>query len=93
MYYSVLDRLAHYLKNVLFELGQLVQKQHAVMCQGYFTRLWNPAAAHKRNIGNSVVWRTERSCFDDSVVGVNVSRYGIYFCYFYCFLLGKRRKY
>ncbi|MGA8383669.1 MAG: hypothetical protein WB687_00110, partial [Candidatus Cybelea sp.] len=37
----VLDRLPHYFERTAAKFGTLVEKEHAVMRERYFTRLWN----------------------------------------------------
>ena len=41
------ERLAEYLQHILSELRELIEKQHAVVREGYLAGLWNAAAADK----------------------------------------------
>ena len=56
---AVLQRLAQRLQRRLAELRQLVQKQHAVVGQGYLSRPGYPPAAGERHGGRRVVGAAE----------------------------------
>src|SRR6266581_4390059 len=52
----VFEWLAQYFQRRSLKLGQLIEKQHAVMCDAYFTGVRKRAAAEQPNVADSVMW-------------------------------------
>ena len=75
---SVLQWLAHQVKRILPEFRHLVQKQHALMGEGDFTRPWVGAAASESGIGHRVMGRTERPLGHKGIPGRQHSHDGIH---------------
>ena len=66
----ILQRLAQHLQHVARELGQLVEKQHAVVRQADFARPRHAgAAADQAGVGDGVVRRAERPLVQQSRAG------------------------
>ena len=61
---SILDRLPQYFEHLAGELGQLIQKQYAIVRQRHFTWPGNPAAASHCRRRDGVVRCTERALLD-----------------------------
>ena len=57
----VFERLAHYFQRRSFELGQLIEKEDAVVREAYFTWIWECAAAEQPNVADGVMRRAEWS--------------------------------
>ena len=58
-HHLVLQRLAQGLQRRVAELGQLVEKQHSPMAQGYLPGPRHPSPAHEARVGCRVVGRSE----------------------------------
>ena len=69
-------------------LGQLVEKQHAVMRKAYLTRVRVSSAARQRDAACRVVRRTERARRDYTDALVEYAGDGMYLGRFERFLLG-----
>src|SRR5262249_13153385 len=63
------ERLAEDFEDVAGELGELIEKQHAMMRQGDLAGAWGPASADERAVGNRMVGRPEGPANDKSLIG------------------------
>ena len=59
-HFPVFERLAHYFQCRAFELGQFVEKQHAVVSEAYFAGIWKRAAAEQTDVADRVMRSAKR---------------------------------
>ena len=85
-YGSILDRLAEDLNGGPGELGQFIQKEHAVVSKRKFPRAGNDAPAGKAGGRNGMMWRTERSGMDQGTAMREGACDGMDFCGFHLFI-------
>ena len=78
-HHAVLQGLAQHLKGVPLELRQLVQKQHAVVCQRDLSRPGPaaPAPGHTRS-GHRMVWTAERTAGQHGCPAAQQSGYRVH---------------
>ena len=60
-YNAVFKRLSHHFEHRAIEFGQLVEKQHAIVCEAYFAGCRKCAATHQCHGREGVERRTERA--------------------------------
>ena len=53
--FPVLERLTHHFQCRSFELRQFIQKQHAIVRDAYFARIWKRAAAKEADVATEPV--------------------------------------
>jgi len=69
-YLSVFERLAHDFERGSLELGELIEKQDAVMGEAYFPGRGNSGAAEETDVGDGVMRRTEWSRRDKRLLAI-----------------------
>ena len=74
---AVFERLAHNFEHVARELGQLVQKEHAVMREADLARARDRAAADQPRVGDGVVRRAERAVGDQTAARIEHAGHGV----------------
>ncbi len=67
---AVFQRRTHHFQHIAWELGQLIQKEHAVMGERDFTRTGYSASTDQSRVRDSVVRRAERTHSDQAGSGV-----------------------
>ena len=83
---SFFHRLPHYFQSGAFELGQFVQKQHAVVGQRYFARLRVATTAHQGCITHRVVRTAKWSFANQCGIFWKLARHAVNFGGFQSFL-------
>ncbi len=73
----VFERLAHDFEHVARKLGQLVEKEQAVVRERDFAGTRNDAAADQAGVGDGVVRRTERALGNEAGRGIEHSGDGV----------------
>jgi hypothetical protein len=71
---ALLERLAQDFQAAAVELGQLIEEQHAVMCQRYFARRRRAAAADHASIRDRVMRRPKGSCGQERLIGLETAQ-------------------
>src|SRR6058998_2095223 len=66
----VFERLAHYFQRRSLKLGQLIEKEHAVVRDAYFTGIRKRAAAEQPNVADGVMRVAEWSDRNERFFGV-----------------------
>ncbi len=66
---AVLQRLAQNLQRAAFELGQLVEEEHAVVREGDFAGAGNRAATEQADVGDGVVRRAHGATAENGGAG------------------------
>ena len=89
---AVLKRLAQRLHGAARKLRQLIQKQHAVVCEGDLAGAGDRPAARKPRAGDGMVRRAEGARFNERGVARQKSRNGVNFGRFDHFLKAHLRQ-
>ena len=83
---SIFQGLAHHVQGIFPKFRQFIQKQHALVSHGYFTRLGVTSTTGKTGIGNGMVRRTERSAGYQRFFGCQHSHHRIDLADFQCLI-------
>ena len=73
----IFQRLAHHFEHVARELGQLVEKEQAVVGQRDLAGAGHDAAADQSGVGDGVVRRAERPLRDQARAGIEHAGHGV----------------
>ena len=91
-YLTVFQRLAQYFKDTARQLRHFIQKEHPIVCQADFTRLWIIASTHQSHLRNGVVRRSERALTDEAGVTIQLSCHTVNLSGFQAFCQRQRGK-
>ena len=72
-YLTVFQWLAQHFKDTARQFRHFIQKEHPIVCQADFTRLWIIASTHQCHLRNGVVGRTKRALTDEAGVAIQLS--------------------
>ncbi len=88
---AVFQRLAHHFENIAVELGQFVEKEHAVMRKRNLAGTRIRAAAHQTSMAYGMMRRAKRPLRQQALARTEQTRDGIQLRHFERFVQEKRR--